>query len=270
MNIFLFSVDLEDIRFRMKDGMKYRERLPALTHRYLEFLDKHHARCTFFTVGDVAEKYPTLVREIYQRGHEVACHSASHIPLGEMNKEQFKDDLKKNMEALGNAGVKEIYGYRAPVFSLTKKTKWAYEVLAELGFQYSSSVLPAKNPFYGWEDFGTASKKINTLIEIPMTLLSFAGKQIPFGGGIYFRILPYSMIKKSFDKTFANKKPVLGYFHPYDIDTGQERFMHPGINGNRFYNFLIYYNRKNVFTRLERIMKNCTIVRYCDHIKELN
>lgn len=270
MNIFLFSIDLEDIRFRMKGGLKYRERVPALTHRYLEFLDKHNAKCTFFTVGDVAEKYPALVREIYRRGHEVACHSASHIPLDEMNQEQFKDDLKKNMEALIHAGVKEIFGYRAPVFSLTEKTKWAYEILESFGFRYSSSVLPAQNPLYGWKAFGSSPRKIGNICEIPMSVNSFLGKEIPFSGGVYFRVLPFFMIKKCFQENFRNNLAVPGYFHPYDADTEQERFMHPGIKESGFYNYLMYFNRKNVFTRLEKIMKLCTIQRYCDYAKGIS
>jgi polysaccharide deacetylase family protein (PEP-CTERM system associated) len=268
MNIFLFSVDLEDIRFRTKDGMKYAERLPALTHQYLEFLDKHKVKCTFFTVGDVAEKYPTLIGEIYRRGHEIACHSASHIELHQMTKEQFRDDTKKNMNALYNAGVKEIFGYRAPAFSLTEKTQWAYEVLEQLGIKYSSSVLPAKNPLNGWKGFGKEPKRIGNILEIPMNISSFWRKAIPFSGGVYFRTLPFFMIRNAFQKTFENKKPVLGYFHPYDIDTKQERFMHPGINEKSFYNFLMYYNRRNVFSRLEKIMQHCTIIRYCDYVKE--
>lgn len=267
MNTFLFSVDLEDVRLRMKDGLRYAERVPKMTRLILEFLEKHNVRCTFFVVGDVAELYPALIREIHSKGHEIACHSASHILLDKMSEEQFRADLKKNIDSLKNAGTNEISGYRAPVFSLTEKTKWAYSILAEFGFMYSSSVLPAANPFYGWNDFGSEIKRMDGLLEIPMSVSSFFGKKIPFAGGIYFRVLPLFMIRNSFRQHFKKYEPVIGYFHPYDIDTEQERYMHPGINNNHFYNYLIYYNRSSVFNRLEKIFKECTVLRYCDFAK---
>lgn len=270
MNTFLFSVDLEDVRLRMKDGLQYAERVPQMTHRILEFLEKHNVRCTFFVVGDVAELYPSLIREIHSKGHEIACHSASHILLDKMSKEQFRGDLKKNIAVLNKSGAIEIIGYRAPVFSLTEKTKWAYPILEEFGFKYSSSVLPADNPFYGWKDFGTEPKKTEGMLEIPMTVSSFLWKKIPFAGGIYFRVLPFFMVRNSFAAHFKNNKPVIGYFHPYDIDTEQERYMHPGINDNFIYNFLIYYNRSSVFKRLENIFKECTVQRYCDFVKSIH
>ena len=270
MNTFLFSIDLEDVRLRMKDGLKYSERVSQTTHRILEFLEKHSVRCTFFVMGDVAELYPSLIREIHSKGHEIACHSASHILLDKMNKEQFRDDLKKNIDSLQKAGAHEISGYRAPVFSLTEKTKWVYPILDEFGFTYSSSVLPAANPFYGWNDFGTGMKKVDGLLEIPMSVSSFFGKKIPFAGGIYFRVLPFFMIKNSFRKHFRNNKSIIGYFHPYDIDTDQERYMHPGINDNHFYNFLIYFNRSSVFNRLEKIFRECTVLRYSDFAKNIH
>jgi len=270
MNTFLFSVDLEDVRLRMRDGLRYAERVPQMTHQILEFLEKHNVRCTFFVVGDVAELYPALIREIHSKGHEIACHSASHILLDKMSKEQFRDDLKKNIAALNKSGATEIIGYRAPVFSLTEKTKWVYSIIAEFGFTYSSSVLPAANPFYGWNDFRTEIKKIDGLLEIPMSVSSFLGKKIPFAGGIYFRVLPFFMINNSFKEYFKRNKPVIGYFHPYDIDTEQERYMHPGINDNHFYNYLIYYNRSSVFNRLEKIFRECKVSRYCDFVKSIH
>ncbi len=162
-------------------------------------------------------------------------------------------------------------GFRAPVFSLTEKTKWAFKILSDLGFLYSSSVLPAKNPLYGWESFGMWPQIINDqILEVPMTLDRIGPLNIPFAGGIYFRVLPEFIIRKKFLKISKKHLPVLGYFHPYDIDVEQERFMHPGIKNNQVYNFLMYYNRHNVLKRLDKIInEGFTIIPYQDYIKEL-
>lgn len=267
--LFLFSIDLEDIRFRMKDGERYAARVPAAAQRYLSFLDRHKMKATFFTVGDAARAYPSLVKEIYDAGHEIACHSDLHIPLDELGKEKFRTDTLCNLESLHKAGVDRVAGYRAPVFSLVKETAWAYEIFSELKFVYSSSVLPANSPLYGWKEFGAQCKKVNGVWEIPITVYSFPFITAPFAGGVYFRAFPFGFVCRKMEKDFSRGLAVRSYFHPYDIDTGQERFMHPDINNSRFYNFLLYYNRKDVFRRLEAVMETgCTIIPYIDYVKK--
>ena len=252
---YLFSIDLEDLRFGMPDGLKYKERVPANVHRYFDWLNKHGFRCTFFVVGDVAEAYPALIKEISAEGHEFGCHLYRHMPLDQLTRETFKESLEKNREAILRAGANEVKGFRAPIWSLTPATAWAHDVLNELGFAFSSSVLPAKNPFYGWEGFGRRPRRMGGgVVEIPVTVGKFGPLTIPFAGGVYFRVLPGFLVKRSVRRYLNTDLPVLGYFHPYDIDLEQERFMHPEINDSRFYNFLMYYNRKNVFKRLEAII----------------
>jgi polysaccharide deacetylase family protein (PEP-CTERM system associated) len=265
--IYLFSIDLEDVRFWMPGGLNYKERVPANTHAYLNWLRKHQAKCTFFTVGEVAEKYPSLIGEIISEGHEIGCHTNKHIPLDKQNSDEFKRDLAQNIEHLLKAGAKEISGFRAPVFSLISKTQWAYKILAELGFTYSSSVLPAKSPLYGWKEFGVRPRLVDGLLEIPMTVGTVGPLAIPYGGGVYFRVLPWSLIKAKIKKHRTATDPLLGYFHPYDIDTDQERFMHPGINNSRFYNKLMYYNRAKVFDRLDAILEKGFRICTYDHYK---
>lgn len=264
---FLFSVDLEDIRFRMKNGNRYKERVPANTLVYLDFLDKHNAKATFFTVGDVAKNYPDLIKEIVLRGHEIACHSNTHIPITHLRPDEFDKDLYNNINNLISAGAKNIKGYRAPVFSLTEQTKWAYTILKKNGIIYSSSVLPASNPLFGWKDFGQELKLIEGIKELPVSIYPFLGKNIPAGGGVYFRCLPFSFIKKMFAKSSSNA--VLGYFHPYDIDTKQEFFLHPDIGFNYLYNFILYFNRKNTLNRLEKIMSEGFQIRRYDNFLEI-
>ncbi|MFD2564527.1 polysaccharide deacetylase family protein [Aquimarina rubra] len=254
-NLFLFSIDLEDVRFGIKNGLQYKASVEALVEAYLTFLNQYKAKATFFTVGNIPKHYPDLIKMIVDEGHEIACHSNQHIPVTNQTESEFRDDVFRNVENLLKAGANEVIGYRAPIFSITKETSWAYDVLADMNFVYSSSILPAKNPLYGWENFGEKPKKMGEdLWEIPMSLRKSSFFKVPFSGGVYFRFLPFFMIKKSFSQHFKEGRAVTSYFHPYDIDTDQERFMHPGIDNNRIYNQLLYCNRKGVFPRLHKIM----------------
>jgi polysaccharide deacetylase family protein (PEP-CTERM system associated) len=271
-NIFLFSIDLEDVRYWMDDGLKYSERVPLMIERYLDFLDKHNSQATFFVVGDVARVYPALIAKIAGKGHEIACHSNKHLPLVKMDASSFKADLTENIKLLNDAGIKEVHGFRAPIYSMTEKTVWAYKVLADLGFTYSSSVFPAKNPMYGWPGFNNEPQFIeNGIWEIPITLFKSKMISVPVAGGVYFRTLPFFITKKLLRSKWEKGLPVLGYFHPYDIDEGQEHFMHPGINNSRIYNFFMYYHRKRVFPRLEKVLKNdVSIITYLDYVKSFH
>lgn len=267
--IYLFSIDLEDIRFRMANGTNYKARVAENTYQFLKWLQTNNFNCTFFTVGDIARNYPDLIKDIVTEGHEIACHSNKHIALNKMSPDEFKRDLSENKESLLKAGAKNISGYRAPYFSLTKDCKWAYKTLKELGFSYSSSVYPESNPFYGWKEFGKQVRIMeNSITELPMTVKSFGPIKAAFAGGVYFRVIPKFLIFNSFNKYKKSDKPLLGYFHPYDIDTKSEKFMHPEINDSKFYNWLLNYNRKNVFNRLDHIIDNgFTIMTYKDYIK---
>jgi len=252
----LFSIDLEDIRLRLDNPSRYEERVPLNTHRFLDWLRRIGQKCTFFVTGDMAELYPSLIGEIASQGHEVACHTYDHIPLDKQTPSQFKRDLEKNISALLKAGAVKVEGFRAPIFSLTSQTQWAYQVLADLGLVYSSSVLPARNPFYGWEDFGFKPRRMpGGILEIPVTMGHFGPLVLPAVGGVYFRALPFPSIKRIVRRCQREGIPLVSYFHPYDIDAEQERYMTPGINESRFYNFLMYFNRSKVFERLDGIMR---------------
>lgn len=252
---YLFSIDLEDVRMWMDNGSVYKERVVENTVAYLNWLEANQIKTTFFTVGDIAHRYPELIQEIVHKGHEIGCHTNNHKALDLQTKDEFRADLEANMQSLIKAGANGLYGFRAPIFSLTEKTSWAYDVLKDLNFEYSSSVLPAKNPLYGWEDFGFKPKVINGILEIPMTLYKVAVLNVPIGGGTYFRLLPNFILNKGMKSitTQSEERYVTGYFHPYDIDIEQEKFMHPGINNSKIYNKLMYVGRKGVFNKLDKI-----------------
>ncbi len=264
----LFSVDLEDVRDQVPGGARYAPRVAENTRRYLRFLDEIGGRATFFVVGRSARREPGLLREIAAAGHELACHGDAHLQLDKLTAAAFRADLERNREALLAAGAEAPVGFRAPTFSLTRRTAWAHEVLAEMGFRYSSSVLPAANPLYGWPGFGQAPRRVaGGLWELPITL--HARPRVPLAGGVYFRVLPWWLIRRSARRCRRAGRPLLTYLHPYDIDTGQERFMHPDIHDNRFYNFLMYYNRAGVFDRLGRLAREFAFCRYRDYLDRL-
>jgi polysaccharide deacetylase family protein (PEP-CTERM system associated) len=268
----LFAVDLEDVRDFIPGGEKYAPRVEVNTIRFLDFLDSHKSKATFFTVGIVAEKHPDIIKEIIHRGHEIGCHTNKHVQLNKQTPESFKVDLLKNIEKLEKVGATKIKGFRAPTFSLDSKTQWAYEVLEDLGFAYSSSVLPAPNPLYGWPGFGEDPELMNGKVwELPISTMELPFMKVPMVGGIYFRALPFFIIRNNFLSSINNGKNVLSYFHPYDIDEKQEKFMHPDINQNKFYNWLMYYNRKKTFSRLEKLLKEskCEISDYITFVNTL-
>jgi hypothetical protein len=142
-------------------------------------------------------------------------------------------------------------------------------VLKEYGFTYSTSVLPSSNPIFGWPQF-KGEGYYHDIYELPMNIGSFPLK-VPFGGGVYFRVLPQFILKQLFTAQFSNRRPVLSYMHPYDIDTEQERFMHPHLNDNPLMNKLMYINRSSVFERLESLMQstNARIIRYDQYLTKL-
>jgi len=252
---FLFSVDLEDPRLLVPDGERFRPRVEPMTLRYLDWLDRHRFSATFFVVGEVARRHPGLVREIARRGHEIGCHSNLHIPLDRQSPEELRADLGECLETLAACGASAVVGYRAPTFSLRKETAWAYDILAALGIQYSSSVLPAANPLHGWPGFGAATRRMPSgVLEIPITIGRIGPLRVPVAGGVYFRVLPFWVIARAIEGP-GLAGAVTGYFHPYDLDEDQERFVHAALEGNWFYHWLMFRGRGKVLGRLDRLIE---------------
>jgi polysaccharide deacetylase family protein (PEP-CTERM system associated) len=268
---FLFSIDLEDVRSMIPDGARYAERVPLLVGRFVELLERHRLRCTFFTVGDVARRYPALVRDLAVAGHEIACHGSDHVPLDRMDRAHFREDLARNLEDLANAGSGQVRGFRAPVYSLTERTRWAWEVMAELGIRYSSSVLPARHPLHGWPGFSRECSLTESGVwELPFSLAGVPGLDLPFAGGVYLRALPFALVRSLFRREIRSGRPIVGYAHPFDIDSDQERFVHPELGGRRLYHHLMYWNRGGMLDRIERLVAlGAPIVPYAEYVSRL-
>ncbi len=266
----LLSVDLEDVRDWVKDGTSYREAVPENTRNYLEQFSRWGVKATFFVVGEMARRYPELIGEIVGAGHELACHGDAHLQLDKLTPQEFRADMQRNLTALENAGGRGVTGFRAPTFSLIARTAWAHEVLSDLGFTYSSSVLPAINPLYGWPEFGKNARQVaGGLWEIPVTLHDLPGLPVPIAGGVYFRVLPFFLTKWAIGKSIAKGQPVVTYFHPYDIDIKQEKFMHPDLGNKKHLNMLMYIGRDKVLKRLDILHKTFAFQAYQDYVNGL-
>ena len=262
----LLGIDLEDVRDQIPNGHQYQDRLEQNVLTLLEELKRLNVKGTFFTVGTLARGYPGLLQEIAYQGHEIAAHGDTHTQLTRMNRERFSDDLVRNLEALKTAQSGGVIGFRAPTFSLTNQTQWAYEVLSENGIVYSSSVLPARNPLFGWPEFGPEPRMIPAgggVLEIPVTLHARPLPQVPLAGGVYLRVLPFALTSWSLTRKSAGE-PITTYIHPYDIDSGQEQFMHPDLNESKAMNWLMYVNRDKALDRLTRLIQKCRVWRYGD------
>jgi polysaccharide deacetylase family protein (PEP-CTERM system associated) len=187
-----FTLDLEDHRERREAPARY----PAITREILPWLTELGVRGTFFVVGEVAAAEPGLIREVAAGGHEIALHSYDHKPLTAITPARFRDDTVRGRALLEDLIGQAVQGYRAPIFSLTPASRWAVGILAELGFHYSSSVLAARHPLYGYPGLPTVPFQWpEGLLEIPAPLARLGPARLPYLGGFYLRYLPLPLIQ---------------------------------------------------------------------------
>ena len=230
-----FTIDVEDYfhvyAFASHIPRASWERLPCRVERnvahILDMLDEHAAHATFFMLGWVAERYPALVRQIVERGHELASHGYGHQLVGTLTRAAFADDVSRAKCLLEDIGGVPVRGYRAPSFSIGKDNLWALECLADAGYCYSSSIYPFRSDHYGMPDaprfahYPTAGRG---LLELPPTTVRLFNRNLPAAGGGYFRLLPYGVSRWCLNRVnTVDGKPCIFYFHPWEIDTGQPR-----------------------------------------------
>ena len=256
------SIDLEDwfcaynLRIKIEDWPTCELRVEANTRRILELLAKHDTRATFFVLGWIAERVPDLVREIEQRGHEIATHGYSHTVLTEMTPEAFEMDLCRVLAVTQPLVSQPILGFRAPSFSVTSKTLWALDILAKHGIKYDSSIFPISyHPDYGIPNASLAIHPIGVLsgsrriTEVPMSVASLFGKNLPCSGGGYFRVLPYFFTKFLMKQCNRQGRPVVFYLHPWEVDPGQ-----PRVKMSRSKEFRHYFNLDKTISRLDQLL----------------
>ena len=221
----------------------------------LDILGKYRVRATFFVVGWIAERYPALVREISRHGHEIGCHSYLHRKIYDLSPAEFREDTKQAKDILEGIIGKTVNGYRAPSYSITKKSLWALDVLEELGFKYDSSIFPIYHDNYGIPDAPRFEYKLpnHEMQEYPISTSLLLGRKVPVGGGGYFRLFPYWFTRYALRKiNIAEKQPFVFYLHPWEIDPGQPRFH----DASRLSKFRHYNNLHKTKFRFEKLLSD--------------
>ncbi|MDC0609947.1 DUF3473 domain-containing protein [Vibrio sp.] len=254
------TVDVEDYfqvaafegKVKFSDwGNKYQVRAERNTDTLLELFSKHNTKATFFVLGWIAEACPSLVKRIAEEGHEIASHGYAHQRANTQTPDVFKNDVHRCKSFIEDLTGTAVKGYRAPSFSIDPRNEWAFQVLADLGFTFSSSTYPVKHDLYGAPDWPRFKYlRPEGIVEIPIPTNQTAGFNIPIGGGGFFRLYPYAVSKyliKSFIKQTG--QPYSFYFHPWEIDFEQPRMSDIPIK-SRFRHYLNLDRMENRISHL--------------------
>jgi polysaccharide deacetylase family protein (PEP-CTERM system associated) len=221
----------------------YSSRVERNTERILDLFDERGVKATFFILGWVAERFPRLVRRIIERGHEAACHSYWHRLVYKLSPAEFQQDTVRAKNAIEQAAGSAVYGYRAPSFSITPRSTWALEILAECGFLYDSSVFPIRRALYGFPGAPRGPFRVETnaggIVEFPMATFRWkSGPNLPVAGGGYLRTLPFWYTKAGVRSAWQEGLPVVCYIHPWELDPAQPRLNASCVSRLRHYNNL--------------------------------
>ena len=253
----LLTVDVEDYFqveafssvVRREDWDSFELRVEPNTDRVLSLFEEYGVKGTFFLLGWVAEKCPSLVGRIQQQGHEIACHSYWHRPVYRLSREEFREDTRRAKDLLEQIAGGPVLGYRAPSFSVVRSSLWALEVLVEEGFRYDASIYPVHHDTYGIPDWDPRPQWVPTpagkILEIPGSTFRLFGFNLACGGGGYVRLLPLAanlMALRKIRRTPGLQGVV--YFHPWELDPGQPRISAPALSRFRHYTGLRQTERR--------------------------
>jgi polysaccharide deacetylase family protein (PEP-CTERM system associated) len=241
------SLDVEDHR---PAGEPWPERFTAQTARVLDWFDERGVTATVFVVGSLAVAHPTLAKEIVARGHELAFHHWDHVQLTRQTPAEFREQVRRGRGELEDLVGDAVVGFRAPTASLVRRTAAAADILAEEGFAYSSSVIPARNPLFGFEGLPNHPFRwASGLAEFPMHVGGVGRHRVPYVCGTYLRILPWPVIG-----WLSRRQPwpqgAGVYFHPYDVDEDEPFHWLPDAG---LMSPLVWVNRSRMFRRLDRL-----------------
>jgi polysaccharide deacetylase family protein (PEP-CTERM system associated) len=222
-NTPVISIDVEDWPQSTWDqNLPITERSVQNTQRLLGILRETEVRATMFILGKLAERFPDVVKEIQADGHEVACHGYGHLPIGQQSRDEFLADIRQAKDLLEQITGEKVRGYRAPDFSVVPSTLWAFDALAEAGFEYDSSVVPGRLPRYGVPGWPVLPVRVNlghgkSILEAPLATVRGLGKNWPVGGGGYHRLLP-GFAGRFLARQVMRTAPFVFYCHPYEFD----------------------------------------------------
>nr|WP_047166587.1 XrtA system polysaccharide deacetylase [Sphingomonas sp. Y57] len=257
------SVDIEDWfqvgaferTIRREDWDELTPRVERNSDAVIELFGRMGAKATFFTLGWVAERYPSLIRRIVDAGHELASHGWDHVRVFTMTPARFRADLRRTRAVLEDLSGQKVTGYRAPSFSIDGRTPWAHEILAEEGYAYSSSVAPVVHDHYGWPEaprFAFRPVAGSALVELPVTTARLGGRIVAAGGGGFFRLFPYAFSRWAIRQVNGERQPAIFYFHPWEIDPGQPRVADAPLRSK-----LRHYARLGAMEgKLERVIRD--------------
>jgi len=226
------------------------------TRRLMDIFDEAQVKATFFVLGWVADRNRELVKEIAQRGHEVASHGYSHQLIYNQPPEVFREETLRSKQLLEDIIQVPVRGYRAASYSITKKSLWALDILADAGFKYDSSIFPVRHDRYGIPDAEEAPHILktpagNSLVEFPLSTAKVFKYKLPVAGGGYFRLYPYGLTRAGLRQVNSRKQPFIFYLHPWEIDPDQ-----PAIKASLFSRFRHYNNLAKCESRLQRLVRD--------------
>lgn len=254
-----FSVDVEDWfqveafsgNIPRSDWEHLECRIERNVDLLLRALDNHGVKATFFTLGWIAERYPSMVRRVVAEGHELASHGYGHQRVGQFDRAGFLADVVRAKTVLEDIGGRRVNGYRAPSFSIVQDTLWALEVLSETGHRYSSSIYPIRHDLYGIPDAPRFAHRRAGLLEIPATSVRLMNRNLPSAGGGFFRLLPYAVSRWSIERVNSvDREPAIFYCHPWEIDPDQPRVEGASARSR----FRHYVNQSAMLGKIERLL----------------
>ena len=216
-------------------------RVEANIERILALMADGNVKATFFTLGWIAERYPAMVKRIVAAGHELASHGYGHLRASDQDLAAFTEDITSSKKLLEDLGGQAVLGYRAPSFSIGTANLWALDALLGAGYRYSSSIYPIAHDHYGMPDaprFAFYPNGESGLLEVPITTVRMGKRNLPAGGGGYFRLLPYAVSRWMMNKVNDDdREAAIFYFHPWELDPGQPR--PPGVDAkSRFRHYI--------------------------------
>ncbi|HET6198773.1 MAG TPA: XrtA system polysaccharide deacetylase [Candidatus Acidoferrales bacterium] len=257
----IFTVDVEDwyhiLDVPSAPPMGAWQNLPSCVEKnfltLLDIFDESNSKVTCFFLGWIAERYPQLVREAVQRGHEIASHGFAHRLVFQMTPEEFREDALMSRKLLEDLSGAAVRGYRAAGFSTTEAAPWFFDELIAAGYAYDSSIFPAKRGHGGWDasPLGpyTTVASAGEIAEFPISVASVLGQRMCFSGGGYLRLFPYPVISRMAARIESAGRPVIFYIHPREIDP-----QHPRLKMNAYRRFKSYVNLDSTEGKVRRIL----------------